>query len=413
MGKPVFLYGSAAEVGAQQGTLQAIWLKERVERTLQQATRKENESLLRERAARFEGLVQQAAPHWVVEARAMAGAAGVEDWTIFALNALPANFWGSEYVAPPFSDALLESELVDIYDAQGIEPGLGGGDCTTYFALGAACISNETLFHKNRDERDEVQWLEIKQIEGYFRFVGGADIGNLGTAHTHTENFWVGANNTGSPVPAQEYQDCALSDAHVLRLLSESCRTLDDILPALENWIARGWVGGGGFNYGNIWLFADAERALIVEATSRRLAHQWYEDGDMEVRTNHFLFPEMQEYALPAHEGSLRRYERATELWLDQHGIAGISVCGEIGRDREGAPLAICRNISDELGSVTTSTATATISTHDDRRCQTHFRNCHPSYTPVVILTPLDSICDSELVSGAHNQRWRNYRQYA
>lgn len=411
MGQPVFLVGEAREVGTLQGELQRPVLINRVERTLRRAAESGTGALLSERAARFGELLQAATPHWLDEAHALAASAGVEFWHLLALNCLPRDFWGQSYVPAPLSAAQSSEDLVNAYEAQGYEP-LLGGDCTTFFALGEATISGETLLHKSRDERDEVQCLAIKQIAGFNRFVGGGDIGNLGTAHLHTEDYWVGANNTGSPVPPAEYEDCALTDSHVLRYLAERCASLDEIVPVLQDLIAQQWLGGGGAGFGMILVFADAERGLVVEATSRRLAFQWFNDDDMAVRTNHFLLPEMQPYALAPLENSLHRYERATELWLEQQGYAGISACGEIARDRAGAPHAICRNPSDGIGGVTVSTSTATISRHDDRRCATHFRNCHPSYTPVVILTALDRVSDSDLVSGAHNQEWRNYRGF-
>jgi len=412
VGQAVFLDGRADEVGRIQGEWQRAALCERVERTLRRAHQLQNESVLRERAERFASVLENAAPHWIEEANGVANAAGIEPWQLLALNHLPPHFWGKDYVAPPLGGEILSEDLVDIYEAQGVEPGMGGGDCTAFFALGDASISGETLLHKNRDERDEVQSLYIKRIEGHFRFVGGGEIGNLGTAHAHSENFWAGANNTGSAVLPEEYVDCALGDSHVLRLLCERCASLDEIVPALEEWQSRGWVGGGGFEMGSIWILADAARALIIEATSKRLAHRRFDSqsGAMEVRTNHFLLPEMQEFCLAPHPASVRRLTRAQELWQTQSGIAGIAAAAELGRDRDGAPQAICRNPSDHLGSVTVSTSTATVSSHDDRRCQTHFRNCHPAYVPAVILTPLDRVCDSDLLSGAHNQHWRNFR---
>ncbi|HVF09640.1 MAG TPA: C45 family autoproteolytic acyltransferase/hydrolase [Abditibacteriaceae bacterium] len=412
MGQAVFLVGEAAEVGALQGALQRAVLSERIGRTLRRAAEAGTTQQLHERADRFGAVLSQAAPHWLDEGRALAGAAGIELIHLLALNCLPHAFWGESYVPAPLSAAGNLEEIVSAFEAQGYEP-LLGGDCTTFFALGEATLAGETLFHKNRDERDEVQCLYIKQIEGCNRFVGGGDIGHLGTSHLHTEDFWVGANNTGSAVPREEYEDCALNDGHVLRYLAERCESLDGIVPAIEELISNRWLGGGGANMGMILLFADAKRGLIVEATSRRLAWEWFAGDALAVRTNHFLLPEMQAIALPPNPGSVHRYERASELWQQQHGFAAIPVCGEIGRDRAGAPMAICRNPSDGLGSVTVSTSTATLSPHDDRRSQTHFRNCHPGYTPVVILTALDRVSDSDLVSGAHNQQWRNYRGYA
>lgn len=421
MGSPVFLVGSAAEVGQVQGELQREFLQERVARVVAQAESSQQTPILRERAERFGELLGKICPHWLVEAEALVAAAQVEQQHLLALNCLPKDFWGKQYanytpaplVARDIANAKSETkgqELVNPIDAQSLDLAAGGGDCTTYFALADATLSNETLFHKNREERDEVQTMYIKQCDGSYRFIGASDVGNLGTAHLHTENFWVGANNTGSDVLPSEYIDCALSDAHVLRYLAERCTDLDEIVPALEELIAQNALGGGGPQAGMILLFADAERGLVVEATSRRLHAEFFEDDAMVVRTNHFVFPELQEYSLPAQPGSIARYERATELWEAEDGFASIPSCGEIARDRENAPFAICRNPSDKLQSVTVSTSTAIISAHDDRRCQTHFRNCHPSYTPGVILTPLDRVSDSDLVSGAHNQQWRDYR---
>lgn len=433
MGEPVFLVGTPSEVGRVQGELQRAPLQERVNRVLRRADSSGQLALLHERAERFGEVVQNAAPHWLDESRALCTAANIEVPHLLALNCLPRDFWGRDYVPAPHLN-VQSGEVISAFDAQGYEP-LMGGDCTTFFALGPATLGGETLLHKNRDERDELQWLGTKQIENrecrienaekkasansqfsiphssFNRWVGGADIGHLGIAHLHAEDYWVGANNTGSPVPDAEYQDCALNDGHVLRYLAEHCSGLSELLPALDDLLKRGLLGGGGPNFGMIFLFADAQRGLIVECTAHRISHQWFEGDAMAVRTNHFLLPETQAVALPTPKNSLLRYERARQLWDAHDGYASIAACGEIGRDRENAPQgAIARDVADALGSVTTSSSTATISAHDDRRCQTHFRNCHPSYTPVVILTPLDRVSDSDLVSGAHNAQWRAYR---
>ncbi len=410
MGEAVYLVGTAAEVGAVQGRLQREVLQERVSRLLTHARHWGRDDELRDRAERFSRVLSAATPHWLEEAQTMSEVAEVELWSILALNCLPSDFWGTSYQPAPLNLNRNATEVISAYDAQGYEPMLGG-DCTSYFALGSATVSGETLFHKNRDERDEVQCIYTRQIGDFKRFIGGGDVGNQGTAHLHGEDYWVGANHTGSPVPPEEYRDCALHDGHVLRYLAEHCAGLDDILPTLKVLLDAEWLGGAGTGRGMIFLFTDAYRGLIVECTSRRLAHQWFEDdGDVAVRTNHFLLPEMQPFALEPLENSVLRYERAAELWEGQAGFLTIPGCGEIARDREQAPHAICRNPSDNLGSCTVSTSTANISRHDDRRCQTHFRNCHPSYTHAVILTPLDRVSDSDLVSGAHNQHWRNYR---
>lgn len=346
MGNPVFLIGDAREVGLVQGELQSVFLRERAARFLARAENSQTVPLLQKRAEKFAGVLQDACPHWLEEANAMAQAAQIEACQLLALNCLPENFWGenSQFYAPAplvekdIAQAKRDTkgeELVNPIEAQALDLAAGGGDCTTFFALNGASLSSETLFHKSRDERDEVQTAYIKQCDNRYRFIGGAEVGNLGTAHLHTEHFWAGANNTGSPIVPEEYEDCALSDAHVLRYLAEHCVGLDDIVPALENLISKKLLGGGAPNAGMILLFADASRGLVVEATSRRLYAQFYDGDAMIVRTNHFLFPEMQEYSRPAHIGSLTRYERAVELWEEQDGFTSIPGCSEISRDRE------------------------------------------------------------------------------
>jgi hypothetical protein len=418
MGEAVFLVGDPREVGALQGRLQRTFLHERIARILQRAEQTNAALTLQARAGRFATVLQTTCPHWLEEAAGIASDAGLEAWHILALNCLPRDFWAGKYSPAPLvpkdiarAKRETDEDLVNPYDAQGVDLAAGGGDCTTFFALPESTLPGETLFHKNREEKDEVQWIGIKHLQNTQRYIAGGDVGNLGIAHCHTENFWAGANNTGSSVPPQEYSDYVLSDAHTLRYLAERCTTLDEIVPALEELIAREQLGGGAPDAGMILLFADQARGLIVEATSRRMHAEYFEGEAMPVRTNHFVFPQMQEFALGPHPGSAARFERATELWSEQAGFASIPSCGEIARDRENAPHAICRNPSDNLnGSVTVSVSTSTISPHDDRRSQTHFRNCHPSYTPAIILTPLDRVSDSELVSGEHNQHWRNYR---
>ncbi len=399
-----------------QGELQHRVLEERVRRTLGRADDISYQpDLLKERADRFHQILERVAPHWIQEAAAIASASKcetwhIETWHILALNCLPPNFWGQNHQSPPPENSAL-SAMVNPYEAQGVEMGLGG-DCTSFFALGDSVLGGETLLHKNRDQDDEVQCAYIKHVENSFRFVGSGDVGNLGTAHLQTENFWAGANNTGSDISSDEFVDCAFSDAHALRYFAENCKTLDDIVPACQLLIDNEALSGGGFEKGSIWLFADEARGLVIEATSYHMAHRWFSNDEIVLRTNHFLLPEMIEYSKCDRESSLIRYARACEMLDELEGTLTLSGCGEIARDRHNAPHAICRNPSDNLGSLTVSTSTATISKSDDRRCQTHFRVGHPRYVPAVIFSPIDRVCDSDLLSGNYNQISRGERGF-
>jgi len=417
MGQAIYLRGSAAEVGKLQGELQKVFLQERAaryEKMMHAAGM--SKSTFEPRLAAFEECLHAAAPHWLEEAQAIADAAGLELWQLLLWNLDLPEFKKLDYQPAPLTLKNLETAragdegIVNPYEAQGTDPAMGEGECTTFFALGDSTTAGETLLHKNRESRDELQNIYIKHIDGFRRFVGSGDLGNLGTAHLHSEELFAGANNTGSPLVENQCQENALNDCHVLRYIGENCGGLDEVVPCLEELQSRNLLGGGGYGLGMILILADAGRGLIIEATSRQLHHQWFDEEGVTVRANHFEFPEMQSYCSGVLPGSETRAARARELLEPLDGLMDISTCGEISRDRENAPHAICRNPSDGLGTVTVSTATATISAHDERRCQTHFRNGHPAYCPPVILSPGDIVSDSDLASGAHCEHWRGFR---
>jgi len=417
MGQAIYLTGAAAEVGTKQGQLQRQYLVERAERLARRMHAAAlDKSTFAIRLDAFEQCLESAAPHWLEEAQATADAAGLECWQLLLFNMALPELAQQQYEAPPLVARTLEEAragdrgIVNPYEAQGTDPAMGEGECTSFFVLGDATTAGETLLHKNRDSYDEVQQIYIKHIDGQHRFVGSADVGNLGTAHLHNEDLFAGANNTGSPLHEEHYQQNALNDCHVLRYVGEKCADMEEIIPCLQELQARHWMSGGGHQLGSIFLFADARRGLIVEATSFHFEYQWFEDDNVEVRANHFEFPAMQQYCNGALPGSAERASRAREILEPLEGLMDISTCGEVSRDRVNAPYAICRNPSDAWETVTVSTATATISPHDDRRSQTHFRNGHPGYCPPVILSPLDLVSDSDLVSGAHCDHWRGFR---
>src|SRR5687767_8608375 len=128
MGEAIFLLGSAPEVGTVQGKWQQTVLNERIRRVLVRAEEIEATEILRERAERFADTLRDIAPHWLEEAGAMAAAAGTEAWQILAINCLPGNFWpGDGALSPPapLSSAGTGDNLVNAYEAQGIDPGMG------------------------------------------------------------------------------------------------------------------------------------------------------------------------------------------------------------------------------------------------------------------------------------------------
>ena len=388
--------------------MQRATLQERIGRIMRRAEETKAVSTLRERAQRLGENVALVAPHWLEESEALCNAADVELWQVLALNSLPLNFWQHAYSPPPYANGAPTSEALS---GESSPASRTESECTAFFALGLATKDGVTLFHKNRDERDEVQWMGTKGLDGCHAWIGGSDIGHLGIAQLYASGNWAGANNSGSQLPPSEYVDCALNDGHVLRYLAEQCAGLDDILPIMHDLLARQLLGGAGVNVGMIFLFADATRGLAVECTSRRLAHEWFTGGATGARTNHFLLPDLQERALPANSGSLRRLERSRATLKVSKSHITQELCHTIACDRAGAPEAgIARNPLDGLGSITVSAATAVLSGDGAQSSQMSFFNGHPGYTPCVSVTSHEQFSKAQWVSGDDNQRWRLQR---
>jgi len=328
----------------------------------------------------LESLLAEAAPHWLEEIDGISETTGIDRTDQLAINCLPDGFWD----APD--------------DAH---------HCTSFLAVGSASKTGETVLHKNRDERDWVQTVHVKQIAGANRYLGGVDVGNVGLAQFVNEHGLCGANNTGSHIKADESIDGKLNDCLMTRLIAEKARSCEDALGIVEDLIGRGLCSGAGTNRGIIFLFADRDRGLIVECTSKHTAHEWIDDG-LGVRSNHFLCPEAQDWiSQPVKDNSRRRYERACELVLPHEGQITSELFAQVSRDHTAGPDSICTDNHEHFW-MTVSGFTHTIRrAHTDLLsvtwiCNGNTRNA--CYFPVH-LGVLDNSPD--LVSGAHNEASR------
>jgi hypothetical protein len=382
----ICLTGDAAAIGKLQGELQRPFLEDRAARFERMTYAAQlNESTLRKRAARFAESLSQIAPHWLEETTALARAAGLEAEQLLSWNATQPELEKRSYLPASIENA---------------------GECTTFFALGESAANGETVFHKNRESVDEVQTVFIKQSGAAQRFVGSADIGNIGTAHLLNEKGIAGANNTGSLVAPEHVSADGLDDCHLLRYFGETCANLDEIIPCLEDLLARNLVRGASSNTGMILIFADASRGLLIETTAHHFNHAWIKGDAIATRTNHFVFEEMRALSAGEHPGSELRDMRAREM-LAQTPKLDIARSVEIACDQQNAPHAICRNPSDAQGTVTVSTSTSIIGDGD---CRMTIYNGHPAYAAPVTLSPRNSTCPNKLISGLHNQYYRRLR---
>ena len=383
----ISLTGPARRVGQECGALIAPALGARLQRVRRQARAKGLDADdVRARVPVFADLLARVAPHWLREIDGIAAAAGIAPSDLLALNCLPDDFWD----APA-----------------------RGNECTSYLAIGSASRTGESLLHKNRDERDWRQNVHVKQLEGTYRYLAGVDIGNIGIAQFVNKHGLCGANNTGSHIPESETNPNGLGDCLVTRLLAEQAQSCADALELLEDLIARGLCGGAGPDRGTIYLFADRDRGLIVENTSRHLDHQWIDDG-LGIRSNHFVLPEAQTWIARAPDANtLRRYQRACQLIQPRQGEATSELFAQVSRDHSAGPDSICSDNSGHFWMTLSAFTHAIRREHTDTLtvtwvCNGHTRNA--CYFPMH-LAVTDNAAD--LVSGEHNAAsWRAYEEH-
>jgi hypothetical protein len=254
--------------------------------------------------------VRKVARHWLDEARGLAEGSGVRVEDILRINCPP----------PGISTGALES-------------------CTSFISIGRS----ENWLFKIRDERYNTQCFYIDGSMNGTRVQSAKDIGNLGTAHFFNGSALAGACDTGSPTDLVT-DEPRLNDCHLMRLIAESCRTVDEIPRFFERLIDADVVGGAGPGRGAILLFVDHDKGLILECESGDYAVRFLERGTHAV-SNHFLIARSRQWesAKPG-KNTLARRARMAEL-LARHGRSlSESDVFAISRDRKGLPNSLCND---------------------------------------------------------------------
>ena len=197
---------------------------------------------------------------------------------------------------------------------------------------------------KIRDERNNIQtFYTIRLPDGAPLQIAG-DVGHFGAAHVFSGRPLAGASNTGGNItPSTEPR---LSGRHILRLLAERARNVREI-PRLMDWLMTDKLAGGaGTTRGVIYIFADDEQALLMEADANNYAYKFIAKGSM-VISNHFLLPETKRLQTAApNRNTLTRRARMTELLAKHSGMPAPRDLFAITRDRRHAPDALCNDDS-------------------------------------------------------------------
>ncbi len=225
------LSGSPTEVGRAFGQANAADIRAEVGKFFGDGSRRDAQLRATER---YRELVERLAPHWLEEAAALAAAAGVG---------------AEEYVA---------------YQAAKYR-GINRGDCFTYFAGPVHTVGGDTLFHKNRDNRNRPQAAYVKHVgisgRRVFRFAATGDTSDMGTMMGVNEKGLACAADTGARDPNPRFR--GMMNPDTMRLILEQAGDVDQALEMLKQQNADNVYAGG--KIATNWMFADARgRGLRV-----------------------------------------------------------------------------------------------------------------------------------------------------
>ena len=304
--------GTPAQNGRTIGRLWGGALRERIAETRRiQKRRRIRDAEIKARVKDFARGLRKVAPHWLDEAAGMAKSAGSPVEELLMLNCLPADFYSR------------------------------GNDCSTFVAIGA----ERNLLFKIRDNRNNVQVFCVKSTQGRRRVQVGHDIGNLGYAHFFDSSGLAGANNTGSATNRVS-DEPRLNDCHMLRYFAERASRVEDIPTLFDRVAEQDMVGGAGKERGAIFVFADAEKGLVLECVSDARAVTFVNKG-IRVVTNHFLIPQAMRWCKePPNKNTLLRKLRMEQLLSRYRNRPGLQEIFGLSRDRKFVPHALCNDDS-------------------------------------------------------------------
>ena len=204
------------------------------------------ETLL-ERSAASVRIIEEIAPHWLDEARAIARAAGVPE---------------DLYIA--YLDGAVRSRFLH-EDPE---------ECTSYAVSPNHAGDGAIMFHKTRDNRGTPQAVYIVEssLEEINKFIAVSNAtGLLGFSMMVNEKGLAGSGD----YPANRKKDSStlhlepapnkfrgIMSGTILRHIAERASNCAEALAIIEDCVAKGWYSGGNVG-GTHWLFVDREGTIL------------------------------------------------------------------------------------------------------------------------------------------------------
>ncbi|MDD4267645.1 MAG: hypothetical protein PHN77_05425 [Thermoguttaceae bacterium] len=264
----VRLSGTPEEVGKTWGEMNkpAIEHDFRVLYLKQAAATGISAATLIERSREWVRIAGEIAPHWLVEARAIARAAGVDEELYVS------------FIAGKVRNLFLN-------------------ECTSYAVSRKHAKGGAILFHKTRDNEDRPQAAFVLEssLEGINKFIAVTDASVIGCSMMVNDKGLAGAadypahltrkNDSEAarqlqpfplPQPAEPRYRGMMSGA-LLRHIAETASSCREAREIIEDFVSRGYWAGGGVN-GSHWLFVDRTGTILeVSNNTRHVVSQVHE----------------------------------------------------------------------------------------------------------------------------------------
>jgi hypothetical protein len=165
----------------------------------------------------------------------------------------------------------------------------------------------------------------------------------MGYAHFFNEKCLAGANNTGSFVKNPSGKPL-LNQCHIMRYISERASSVDEIPPLIEKLIDEKVLGGANGKKGNIFLFTDTQKGLLVENNFQEYTSKFILEGSW-VTTNNFTTPTAKKWeSKPPSENTLTRRKRLKYLLKKNVDTLSPKVISSFTRDTKNLPNSLCKN---------------------------------------------------------------------
>ena len=164
--------------------------------------------------------------------------------------------------------------------------------CTSWIVTPEVSATGACIVQKNRDyRRQNLLSLRLyRSAPGRYKVFSVSDLWTTGSgAAMNEKGLMIVQNDPSSREPHNRL--ISTSSVTVMRYVAEQCATLEEAVAVIKEFYAKGICRSG-----SIYLLADFNRGMIVEATARHVAAAPVEFA-YEVRANNFLLPGMLNYS--------------------------------------------------------------------------------------------------------------------